>query len=57
MSRVSNKEWIKSENSNLMSTIDAMYKYNKVLLHSYNYTTNVRKDHILRIKENFFSEK
>ncbi len=54
MSRVSNKEWIKSENSNLMSTIDAMYKYNKVLLHSYNYTTNVRKDHILRIKENFF---
>ncbi len=56
MSRVSNKEWIKSENSNLMSTLDAMYKYNTVLLHSYNYTTNVRKDHILRIKENFFSK-
>lgn len=56
MSRVSNKEWIKSENSNLMSTIDAMYKYNKVLLHSYNYTKNIRKDHILRIKENFFSK-
>ena len=56
MSRVSNKEWIKSENSNLMSTIDAMYKYNKVLLHSYNYTNNVRQDHILRLKENFFSK-
>jgi len=56
MSRVSNKEWIKSENSNLITTIEAMQKHNKILLHSFNYTENIRKDHILRFKKSFFSE-
>ena len=56
MSRVTNKEWIKSQNSNLISTIEAIKKVNKILLHSFNYTKNVRKDHILRFKKNFFSE-
>ncbi len=56
MSRITNKEWIKMEKSNLMSTIEAMKKQNKILLHSFNYTKNIRKDHILRYQKSFFSE-
>jgi glycosyltransferase involved in cell wall biosynthesis len=46
MTRVSNKEWIKSEKSNLLTTIEALQKHNKILMNSYNYTVNFRGDAI-----------
>lgn len=55
MTRISNKEWIKSENSNLLTTIEALQKHNKILMNSYNYTVNFREDGILRYNKNSYS--
>jgi hypothetical protein len=56
MSRVTNKEWIKSEKSNLLTTIEAIKKFNKILMYSYNYFFNHSEvQEILRSNKNSYS--
>ena len=55
MTRVSNKEWIKSEKSNLLTTIEALQKHNKILMNSFNHTWNIKGDAILRYNKNSYS--
>ena len=55
MSRVTNKEWIKSEKSNLLTTIEAIKKFNKILMYSYNYFFNHSEVYeILRSNKNSY---
>ncbi|WP_075534797.1 hypothetical protein [Candidatus Pelagibacter communis] len=56
MARVTNKKWIKSDDSNLYNTIKAIQKLNKNLLHSFNYSINFRNDVILRSHESYSTE-
>ena len=55
MTRVSNKEWIKSEKSNVFTTIEALQKHNKILMNSFNYTVNFMQDSLLRYNENSYT--
>lgn len=56
MSKIANNEWIKGDNSNFKISIQALSKWNRVLLNSYKDSKTGKRDDIVRFGQELFKK-